>query len=74
MFSWIKSLFGSMDRQTAAADRAAKAVEDIADMMEQCRDQIRGRLGIEGPAEKALAPAPETAQESEPVKRGRSRG
>ena len=45
MPSWIKYLFGSFDRQQLAADRAAKALEDVADMLESARDQFCARLG-----------------------------
>jgi methyl-accepting chemotaxis protein len=57
MFAWVKSLFAGMDRQTVAAERAAKAAEDIADMIEQVRDQVRGRLGQVEPV-KVLAEPP----------------
>jgi hypothetical protein len=63
---WLRRLFGGLDRTTAAADRAAKAGEDIADMMESVRDQLRARLGIEGPAPVVVKPiaAPEQAEEA----------
>jgi hypothetical protein len=48
--TWLKNLFGSFDRQSVAADRAAKAMEDIATDLEGVRDQLRARLGIEAPA------------------------
>jgi hypothetical protein len=73
MFSWLKSLFGSMDRQTVAADRAAKAAEDIADMMENVRDQFRTRLAIEAPAPVVVKPIAAPEEEPEPVK-GKGRG
>jgi len=72
MFAWLKALFSGMDRQTAAAERAAKASEDIADMLESVRDQLRGRLGIESPqpAVAALPASPpagdESAEDGEP--------
>lgn len=50
MFEWVKRLFGATDRVTAAGERAAKAAEDIADMIEQARDQIRERFVIAAPA------------------------
>lgn len=74
MFTWIKSLFSSMDRQQAAADRAARAMEDIADDLEAVRDQMRSRLGLEAPT-----PTPEPVKvlpvvsEVEPEKKSRSR-
>jgi hypothetical protein len=84
MFAWVKSLFGSMDRTTAASERTAKAAEDIADMMEQVRDQFRGRLGIEAPAtvvEVKPLPAQRRAEllakdepEPEPAKGRKSKG
>jgi hypothetical protein len=80
MFKWLAGLFAGMDRQTAAAERAAVAAEDIASMIEQARDQLRNRLGIEAPAPvqvaalppKEEAPAEEPAREAK-RKEGRSR-
>lgn len=74
MFTWLKALFGSMDRQTAAAERAAKAMEDIATDLESARDQFRARLGIEAPtpAPVVVTPLPAKA-EDEPKARGRSK-
>ena len=45
VFQWIKSFFASTDRVTVAGERIAKAAEDVADMMEQARDQFRARCG-----------------------------
>lgn len=76
MIAWLKSLFAGMDRQTAAAERAAKASEDIADMLEAVRDQFRTRLGIEAhtPALPA-ATGGRDSNEDEPAKgkKGRER-
>lgn len=58
MLTWLKNLFSSFDRQTVAAERAAKAMEDIAGDLESVRDQFRARLGI-APAEAKALPAPE---------------
>lgn len=44
MLDWIRKLFGSWDRQGAAADRAAVAMEEIAGMLEGARDALRARL------------------------------
>jgi hypothetical protein len=50
MFDWLKRLFGHLDRQQNAADRAAAAMEGIADTLEQLRDSLRARLhGTESP-------------------------
>lgn len=69
MIAWLKSLFGSMDRQTAAADRAAKALEDIAGDLESVRDQFRARLGIAAPLPVVAIPAKTEEDDPEPVAR-----
>jgi hypothetical protein len=68
MFAWLKTLFGSMDRQSAAAERAAKAMEDIATDLESVRDQFRARLGIEAPAPVVVTTLPAKATDDEPTK------
>ncbi len=70
MIAWLKGLFGSMDRQTTAADRAARAMEDIADDLESVRDQFRARLGIAPPLPVVAlpAPAPVPKPEEDPAK------
>ncbi len=51
MLNWITRLFGSWDRQEKAADRAAVALEDIADDLERVRDTLHARLnGTDAPA------------------------
>jgi hypothetical protein len=56
-----------MDRTTVASERTAKAAEDIAELMEQARDQFRARLGIEAPAPVVVAALP-AAESGEPGK------
>lgn len=69
MFAWITSFFKSADRTQVAGERIAKAAEDMAEMMEQARDQFKARLGLEPAAVEVKAlPA-----EPEKEKRGRSR-
>jgi hypothetical protein len=69
MFAWLKALFGSMDRQSAAAERAAQAMEDIATDLESVRDQFRVRLGIEAPTPVVVTPLPAAkATDDEPTK------
>jgi hypothetical protein len=75
MFGWLKSFFSSTDRVTAAGERCAKAAEDIADAMEQARDQFRARLGIEAPAPVVVSALPARDEdEASPAKRGRGKG
>ena len=63
---WLKTLFSRWDRQTAAADRAAVALENIADDLELVRDQLRARLnGTEA--------APAIEDRGEPSRNGRKR-
>ncbi len=60
MFEWIVRLFRGLDRTTAAADRAGAAVEDIATLLEQARDQLRARLGhVPAPAALTVEEKPE---------------
>jgi hypothetical protein len=40
MMNWISRLFGSWDRQQNAADRAAVALEQIAEDLEHIRDTL----------------------------------
>lgn len=47
MFNWLRKLLGSFDRQQAAADRAAVALEEIALDLESVRDALRVRLNAE---------------------------
>ena len=44
MFTFLKSLFGKIDRQETAFERAAVAAEGIADDLEKLRDAFRERL------------------------------
>ena len=44
MFDWLKRLIGTFDRQQAAADRAAVALEAIADDLETLRDGLNAHL------------------------------
>jgi hypothetical protein len=44
MFDFIRQLFTSWDRQTKATDRAATALEGIADDLEAVRTALRERL------------------------------
>jgi hypothetical protein len=50
MFDWLKKLFGAFDRQHAAADRAASAMEAIAEDLETMRNALRARLTGTSPA------------------------
>jgi hypothetical protein len=50
MFDWLKILFGAFDRQQAGADRAAAAMEGIAEDLETTRDAIHARLTGTTPA------------------------
>lgn len=44
--TWLKKLFGMMDRSDAASERIAVALEDMATALETARDRLNGRLGI----------------------------
>lgn len=46
MWQWLKSMFGMMDRQQAAQERAAVAQERIADVWEQVANQLEQRLAL----------------------------
>jgi hypothetical protein len=45
MFQWIKKLIGGMDRTEAASERAAVAMEGIADLLEKAHLALQQRLG-----------------------------
>jgi hypothetical protein len=45
MFNWIKKLLGGMDRTEAASERAAAAMEGIADLLEKAHLALQQRLG-----------------------------
>jgi hypothetical protein len=68
MITWLKRLFGGLDRTEAASERAATAMEGIADLLEQAHVALRQRL--QGGAE----PVPALDQaEKEPSRNGRRR-
>lgn len=58
MFNWIKSLFASLDRGEAAADRIGAALEGIADDLERLRSQVRQRIGVTDDPPALPAPPP----------------
>jgi hypothetical protein len=64
MLNWLKRMLLGFDRTEAASERAAKAMEDIADSLESARDGLRQRLGMEPPREASL-------EASEPVRNSR---
>ena len=73
MIGWLKYLFGSLDRQQKAAERTAKALEDIADATETMRDQLLLRLRGE-PLQLATATEPaEEDEEEKPQKKEKKR-
>lgn len=74
MFGWIAKLFKSVDRQQAAAERAALAWEDIAADVEAMRNELRSRLGIEAPvAVRPIAAKDDAEHEAGAPKRGRGK-
>jgi hypothetical protein len=46
MLSFIRKLFGSMDRGEAASERVAVALEGLAEDVERVRAALRERLGV----------------------------
>lgn len=44
MLNWVRNLLSGFDRTQAASERTATAMEDIADMVEQARDQLKAKL------------------------------
>jgi hypothetical protein len=44
MFHWIKKLFTGLDRTEAASERAAVALEGIADLLEKAHVALQQRL------------------------------
>jgi hypothetical protein len=76
MMGWIKNFFGATDRVTVAGERAAKAAEEIADIFEQARDQLRARLAIEPAAPTVVvkpieAPAEQTDEKPTEAAKGK---
>jgi hypothetical protein len=71
MFSWLRTVLAGFDRQSAASDRAAVAMEDIAATLESARDQLKSRLGIETAEPQVVKVLAEA--EPEPARRGRSK-
>jgi hypothetical protein len=69
MLIWIKRLFGGFDRTEAASERAAVAMEGIADLLEEAHTALRQRL--QGAPEAATA-LPDQA-EAAPARNGRKR-
>jgi hypothetical protein len=49
MLNFLKSLLGMSDRATITADRAAAAIEGLADDLETVRASVRQRLGLVAP-------------------------
>jgi hypothetical protein len=70
MFHWIKKLFTGLDRTEAASERAAVAMEGIADLLKQAHVALRERLA--GPADSQPTPALE-GQESASARNGRKK-
>jgi hypothetical protein len=69
MITWLKKLFGGLDRTEGASERAALAMEGIADLLKQAHTALRQRLsGTPAPAPAALDQA-----ETQPAKSGRKR-
>jgi hypothetical protein len=59
MLNWIRKLFTGLDRTEAASDRAALALEGIADLLEQAHVALRQRLvGSSEPEPAEPLPAP----------------
>src|SRR5262249_25519454 len=65
MFNWIKKVIGGMDRTEAASERAAVALEGIADLLEKAHLALQQRLGA--------ADEPAAVEEKEPVRNGSKR-
>ena len=57
MFGFLKSLLGFSDRAQAASERAATALEGLADDLEAVRGIVRERLGLVQAEEPAQLPA-----------------
>jgi hypothetical protein len=71
MLNWIRKLITGIDRTEAASERAATAMEGIADLLEQARDALKQRL--QGAPDQTPAPAlPD--QEPAPAVRAGGRG
>jgi len=61
--NFLRSIFGFTDRTAAASDRAARAMEDIADILEGTRDALASRLGsADGKTGPDVIDAPEAPQ------------
>lgn len=67
MMTWIKRLFGVLDRTDAASERIALAMEGMATDIEAARGMLRDRLGIDG--NEASLPAPALPAAEEPARR-----